>query len=102
MVRNDAGHASRAAAQGFNAARGSSFPDGRAPQPRPVAFRRPNGDEFENHLHGVVDLEGEHSDDDERGQAIHAQQMDFLRQADYSRRQEHQLRRPSAPREALI
>ena len=43
---------------------------------------------FEDHLHGAMDLEGMHEEDDIRGRAVSAQQRDFLQEADRSRREQ--------------
>ena len=49
---------------------------------------------FEDHLHGAVDLEGLHEEDDARGRLVAAQQQDFLREVDQSRREQFTHRMP--------
>ena len=71
------------------------------------AFKRPavnnsRGDNFEDQLHSVVDLEGENSEDDVYGQRKHAQHLEFLNNADQSRRQQQRPRKPRERREPLL
>lgn len=66
------------------------------------ANQRHRGSTFEDHLHGVVDLEGEHEEDDARGRLISAQQQEFLHEVDRSRREQFVNRAPRLGANAAI
>ena len=49
---------------------------------------------FDDHFHGIVDLEGVNEEDDVRGRLASARQQDFLSEVDRSRREQYKQRMP--------